>query len=148
MDRIPPDLLRQFFDQAIPFNRVLGLTLSRIEEGLVEVSCPFRDELIGDPYRNALHGGVISALADTTGGAAVASLLGVRDRVSTVDIRVDYLRKGEPLDIVARGQVVRLGNRVGAARVEVFHPGAEAEPIAVAMAVYNVRRERKPNGDR
>lgn len=143
MEKIPTELLLQFFEQAVPFNRLLGLKVLQLGDGEARVLCPFQESLIGDPMRRALHGGVIATVADGTGGIALAAVLGPRDRVSTVDIRVDYLSKGEPADFVAAAKVVRVGNKVGAVRVDVFHPGPDGSdpaPFAVAMAVYNVRR--------
>ena len=64
--------------------------------------------------------------------------------MSTVDLRVDYLQPGAPVDLVCRADVVRMGNRVGVMRAEVFSgdPGEDARPIATAQGVYNiVRRE-------
>ena len=86
--------LKTFFLEKIPFNRVLGIEIVELSPGRVVLSIPFRDSLIGDPVRPALHGGVISALADTCGGCAVWSVLSDEDRVSTIDLRVDYLRPG------------------------------------------------------
>ncbi|MDP6931550.1 MAG: hotdog fold thioesterase, partial [Myxococcota bacterium] len=83
-----------FCEEGIPFNRLLGIRVREITEGRCELEIPVRDELIGDPDRPALHGGVTSALADAAGGFAVWSMLKDGDRASTVDIRVDYLRPG------------------------------------------------------
>ena len=61
-----------FFEEKIPFNKLLGMKVVSIAEGCCEMSIPIRPELVGDPSRPALHGGVISALADTVGGLARA----------------------------------------------------------------------------
>jgi uncharacterized protein (TIGR00369 family) len=86
--------LSELFLDRIPFNRVLGIRIAELTRGRAVFSVPFRDELVGDPTRPALHGGVISAVADTCGGCAVWSAVGEGDRVSTIDLRVDYLRPG------------------------------------------------------
>jgi len=132
--------VRNFFHTAIPFNQFLGIKMTRIDSGLVQLSLDFRPEFIGNPLLPALHGGVISSLLDTAGGAAVWSQAEPGDRVSTVDLRVDYLRPGRPEPIVGQGTVVRLGNRVGVAELRAWHPGREDKPIAAGMGVYNVAR--------
>jgi len=135
------DLLKAFMEEQIPFNAHLGLRCVSLGEGTARLEIPFREALIGDPFRPALHGGVISMLADTCGGAAVFSLFDdVRDRTSTVDLRVDYLRPGRKETLVAEAEVIRAGNRVAVVDVVVFHPGSEDEPVATAKAVYNLRR--------
>ncbi len=134
------DRLARLFETAVPFVRFLGMRFASAETGRVVMEIPFRPELIGNPTLPALHGGVISTLLDTCGGAAVWSQLGRNDRVSTVDLRVDYLRPGRPETLLGEGLVVRLGNRVGVARLRAWHPGGEDEPVAMGTGVYNVRR--------
>jgi uncharacterized protein (TIGR00369 family) len=135
-----PDALRQFAEEFIPFNKYLGVRAVEIEKGHARLEVPFRDELIGDPLKRALHGGVISALADTAGGIAVwAGIEDPRARVSTIDLRVDYLRPGRNETLVAVATVVRLGNRVGVSDVRLFHPSAPSETIAMGKGVYNIR---------
>ena len=133
-------LLKRFFDEKIPFNRLLGIEIVELSRGRATLAIPFRETLIGDPARPALHGGVISALADTCGGAAVWSVLGDRDRVSTIDLRVDYLRPGKPEELRCLGEVQRVGNRVGVAQISLFHPSDPDATVAEAKGVYSVKR--------
>lgn len=131
--------VRGLMDEQIPFNRVLGLRVREIGEGRAVLEVPFRPELIGDRERPALHGGVISALADTCGGAAVWTRVGPQDRVSTIDLRVDYLRPGRAETLLATGLVLRVGNRVGVVNIVLTHEG-DPEPIAEAKGVYAIKR--------
>ena len=138
----------------IPFNRFLGVQVREVGEGRAVLAIPFRPELVGDPLRPALHGGVISMLADTAGGAAVMAGVGLEALVSTIDLRVDYLRPGALLELVAEASLVRLGGRVGVARIQVWqdsdegNDSAEVRPatndarrlIAEATGVYSVYR--------
>lgn len=136
--------LKQFMETGIPFNRVLGIKLVTLEKGHARLEVPFRDELVGDPFRPALHGGVLSALADTAGGAAVwASVDDLRPRVSTIDLRMDYLRPARLELVVADARVVRMGNRVGVVDVRLFHLANEDEAFATCKAVYNVSPAKK-----
>lgn len=132
--------LRELMLRQIPFNRVLGIEIRELSPGKAVLVVPFRPDLIGDPVRPALHGGVISALADTCGGCAVWSAVGGEDRVSTIDLRVDYLRPGQLEELHARGEVLRVGNRVGVANISLFHPSRPGEPVAEAKGVYSVKR--------
>lgn len=134
-----PEVLKQVMEELIPFNRYLGVRLTRAETGFARLEVPFREELIGDPLRPALHGGVLSALADAAGGAAVwAGLEDERARVSTIDLRIDYLRPAKLELVVAEARVVRVGNRVGVADVRLFQPSAESDTIATGKGVYNI----------
>jgi uncharacterized protein (TIGR00369 family) len=136
---VDPNALRQVMEELIPFNKYLGVRVIEIDRGRVRLEVPFRPELIGDPLRQAMHGGVISMLADTAGGAAVwSSLEEPRARVSTIDMRIDYLRPGRQETLVAEAGVVRLGRRVGVTDMRLFHPSAPNESIATGKGVYNV----------
>ncbi len=133
------ETLREVMEKYIPFNRFLGVRAPVISAGFARLEIPFREELVGDPLRPALHGGVISMLADTAGGAAVWTLLeDDRGRVSTIDLRVDYLRPAKLEGLVAEAQVVRRGNRVAVVDVKVFNAGAPGDVVATGKAVYNV----------
>ena len=134
-----PAALRQVMEELIPFNRFMGLRVVEIDRGRVRLEVPFRPELIGDPLRQAMHGGVISMLADTAGGAAVwSSLDDPRARVSTIDMRIDYLRPGRQETLVAEASVVRAGRRVGVTDMRLFHPSAPNDTIATGKGVYNI----------
>jgi uncharacterized protein (TIGR00369 family) len=130
--------LTEFMENEIPFNRLLGMKVDHMAAGEVILRIPSRPELIGDPFRPALHGGVTSALADTAGGLAVFTRIQRDQTTSTVDLRVDYLRPGETtMDLLAKSTVIRLGNRVAAAQTVVYQDDID-NPVAVATGVYNV----------
>ncbi len=134
------DVLRQVAEEFIPFNKWLGMKVEHLERGQVTMSIPWRPEIVGDPTVPALHGGVIGAVADATGGIAVWSMLeNAASRLSTVDMRVDYLRPGKQEKLLASSNVVRLGARLGWADVRLYHPGRENELIATARAVYTIK---------
>lgn len=135
MDR---DALVQFFEQGIAFNRHLGMKVEELGPTSCRIFLPFRDELVGDPFRPALHGGVISTLADTAGGLAVFARVGMTHaRVSTVDLRVDYYAPAGKADLRAVAEVVRLGNRVGVARISVMQGELV---VAEGKGVYNIHK--------
>jgi uncharacterized protein (TIGR00369 family) len=136
--------MRELMESWIPFNKFLGMKLDEAHKGFVRFSLPFREEFIGDPMRRAMHGGVIATLADVAGGTAVWMELDdpMRGRVSTIDLRIDYLRPGKAEELIAEAQVVRRGNRVGVADVRLFHAGHPATTIATGKGVYNVKLAR------
>ena len=134
--------LKYFVEEGIPFNRFLGFKVLELEEGLARIEVPCRPEFTGDVMRPALHGGVISTLADTVGGIATFTQLDSGERASTVDMRIDYLRPGSvDLPLVGEGRVLRMGNRVAVTEMWI-HQGDPDQPIARASAVFNVVRNR------
>jgi uncharacterized protein (TIGR00369 family) len=140
MPGYPVDVLRRFMEEDIPFNKFLGIKVRKLDLDDVELVLPFRPEHIGDAQRGALHGGTISMLIDTAGGAAAFMHINEGEVVSTVDLVVDYLRPGPAADIVATGRVVRKGNRVITANVVVRVDDDSASVIAQGRGVYNIAR--------
>ena len=133
--------IRMFMEEQIPFNKYLGLRVKHLEWGRATLEIPFREEFIGDPFRPALHGGVISMLLDTCGGAAVfTQFASFEDRTSTVDLRIDYLRPGQKETLLADAEVIRAGNRVAVVDITAYHPGERERPVALGKGVYNMRR--------
>ncbi len=139
-----PEVLKQLAEEWIPFNKLLGITALRIERGDILFEIRYREELIGDPVKRAIHGGVMSALADTAGGFAVWSALDdARARVSTIDLRIDYLLPGKQEDLHALATLVRAGKTVGVADVRLFHPSAPTVTIATGKGVYAIRLSKQ-----
>ena len=137
MKLTPSDVLR-IMEEVVPFNRYLGLRGESVSEGRCVLRLPVRDELVGDPRRPAIHGGVLSSLIDTAGGVAAWSALGDDETVSTVDLRVDYLEPaGLVGDLRAEAELIRKGGRVCHVRVAVTQGEVL---VAEGRAVYNIYR--------
>ena len=139
--------IEHVFSERIPFNKVLGARVASIREGRPAVRFDMRPELIGNFVRGTLHGGVISAVLDATGG--LTAFLGVQKRLTdesletrieqfsklrTIDLRVDYLRPGTGKWFIATGHILRIGNKIAVARIELHNDLDEL--IAVGTGAY------------
>lgn len=134
---------RTIMEKFIPFHQVLGLQLIEMKEGYASIRIPFRQELVGDPRTNRIHGGVISTAMDAAGGAAgITTLSGTEDLISTVDMHIDYLYPGRPEDIIVEGRIVRNGNMLVFTQMTAQHEGDD-QIIAQARAVYRVKRKEQ-----
>ncbi len=140
--------LRHMFEENVPFNRVLGLKVESTAPDAAKLRFDMRPELIGNPRRQILHGGVISAVLDVAAGFVVYLAIN-KDRnvasasdgerfpsIGTIDLRVDYLRPGQGKYFIATGRVVRLGNRVAVAHTEMENDAGEL--IATGGAAYMI----------
>ncbi len=139
---MPKDYTRliRFMEEEIPFNKLLKVKVEECGEGFARIRIPFRDELVGDTRRPALHGGVISAVIDACGGLAVWTRFEIEDLISTVDLRTDFLRPGPDCDICVESKVVRMGNRVSVVNTVVWSVNDPKTIIAEGRGVYNTRR--------
>jgi uncharacterized protein (TIGR00369 family) len=142
-------ILRQVAEEMIPFNKYLGVRVVSVAPGRIELEIPWRDELVGDPVKPAVHGGVIATLADAAAGFAIwGAVENHSARVSTIDLRIDYLRPGRLEALGAEAVAVRVGRSVGVADVRVFHPSARGEAIATGKGVYAIKVPRGAHAPR
>jgi uncharacterized protein (TIGR00369 family) len=137
------------FEQMIPFNRMLGLKIDSLDPKAPRLRFDMRPELVGNPIRQILHGGVISATLDVVGGLAIALASFAKNSeekaegaprhfpdIGTIDLRIDYLRPGRGKYFIATGRVVRLGGRVAVVHMELVND--TDEQIATGSAAYIV----------
>lgn len=138
-------LVSNIIENHIPFNKVLGLRLESMDVKAPRLAFDMRPELVGNSRRGILHGGVISAVLDATGGFAIMLALAKEPKpgeklsfpnMGTIDLRVDYLRPGRGKHFVASAKVVRLGNRIAVTHMELVND--EGELISTGAAAYVV----------
>ena len=102
----------------------------------------YRDELVGDPRRRVVFGGVITTLIDHASGLAVACSLEELVAVATIDLRVDYLRAATPgVDLFARADCYRLTRNVAFVRASAYERSPE-DPFASALGTFMVGANR------
>ena len=139
--------MKKVMEEYIPFNRVLGLRVESMDPKAPKMRFDMRPELVGNPARKILHGGVISATLDVAGGFAIMMRMlakmepqevakGGFPNMGTIDLRVDYLRPGRGKHFIATARVVRMGNRIAVTHMELENDTAEL--IATGSAAYVV----------
>lgn len=148
-----PDYLegfRQIYEEKIVFNQTLGLKLTEIKpEGRVSARIEMRHALVGHFAYNRIHGGVISAALDAIGSAAVMAALAAKHmdeppakrlerfaKLGTIDLRIDYLRPGIGEFFTIHAECLRVGSRVGTARMEFCGP--DGTLMSAGAAAYIV----------
>jgi uncharacterized protein (TIGR00369 family) len=135
--------------EGLPFNKLLGMKISYVNAEGAGYTFPMQPALVGNFTRGILHGGVISAVLDATGGltataSAVERMAGLSmediaqrvARFGTIDMRIDYLRPGKGRQFTSSGTVMRAGRKVAVTRMELKNDTESL--IAVGTAAYIV----------
>ena len=94
-----------------PIARLLGLRLTAIEPGRARVEMD-ADERHANPM-GTLHGGVLCDIADAAMGMAYAATLADGESLTTLELKINFLRPVWKAHLVADGQVVQRGKTVG-----------------------------------
>lgn len=133
-------LIAKQFIQALPHSRALGLVLVEIGDGVAAMSMPYNEQLIGDPETRVVHGGAVSALMDTCGGAAVMSHPTGVGGTATLDLRIDYMRPATPgQTITARAECYHMTRSVAFVRATATDDDSD-RPVATATGAFTVEQ--------
>lgn len=94
---------------AVPYAEHLGI------QYLSDQQCfflPFRDDMIGNSFIRAMHGGVVASFMENA--ALIHSIVGEQQvRIpKPINIQIDYLRSASAQDCFARCETIRQGRRV------------------------------------
>ena len=124
--------------QGILTNSFPDLDTPRVEEvtdDSVLVSYPVSNRH-GRPG-GTLSGPVMMSLADTSAWVAIMSQIGPVVLAVTTSLHIDFLRKPQLTDLMARTRMLKLGRRLAVVDVELFSRG-ETEPVAKAQVTYSI----------
>lgn len=139
MDDRHARIARQFIE-VIPHARALGMTLTEIGNGRAEIVMPYDARLVGDPATGVIHGGAVSVLMDTCGGAAAMADASGPAAAATLDLRIDYMRgavPGKPL----RAEATCYHVTRSIAFVRAFATDDVSEtPVATATGTFTLER--------
>ena len=121
--------------QRPPFNSWIGARAVRADAQAreIEIMLPFRPEFSHHPAAPMFHGGIISALIDIAGYAAVAVCHGAP--APTISLNVQYLSPASAPELHARGILRSLGRSIAVADVEIT---AGRKAVALGRGTFHV----------
>ena len=140
-DDIKARVARQFIE-SIPHAQALGMEFVEIGDGVAELTMPYDARLVGDPRTGVVHGGAISTLMDTCGGAAVMSHPANPGGTATIDLRIDYMRAATPGQrLSARATCYHITRTVAFVRAVAMDEDRD-NPVASATGAFTVEAAR------
>jgi uncharacterized protein (TIGR00369 family) len=111
----------------------LGATLDSVSPGMVEIALTPHPAI--SQQHGFVHGGAVSAIADSAAGYAALSLMPADTGVLTTEFKINLLAPAAGERIIARGRVVKTGRTLTLAQAEVFaRTGGQEKLIALLTA--------------
>ena len=116
--------------------KTLGLKMTEINRGQINLTFPYKEEVVGNPLTGVVHGGVIVSLLDTACGTAAITTLTGPSITPTMDLRLDYMHPAEPHQpIYVSAKVYRSTSNVIFCRGSAWQDDPE-NPIAHCVATF------------
>lgn len=141
--------VKEIWNKHIAFNSLLGFNITKMTEEHAEIQFKWQDKLMGNPVQKILHGGVTASVLDMVGGVVISANMISRitnpdkkkvadklSKLSTIDLRTDFLRPGKGETFIATARIIRHGSKVAVARMELHND--KGEHIAFGTGTYMV----------
>ena len=156
IDQIKKEVLISLVEK-IPFCKTLGIKLDCLGNEIT-AHLPFKKDFIGNPAIPALHGGIIGSFLEITAIIQLSwaiflerkddqiklkkSSLEVQDTIlqripKTIDITIDYLNSGRPVESFARAKINKIGRRYASVSVKSWQDEPN-KPFAMASGHFLV----------
>lgn len=137
----------QHFVDMLPHCRELSMKIEDAGPARAVMSFPYDAKLIGDPDTGVVHGGAVSVLMDTCGGAAVMAHPQNGGSFATLGLRIDYMRSALPdLTVYAEAECFHVTRTVAFVRVVAWDQD-KTDPLATASATFTFTPRNPKRGE-
>jgi uncharacterized protein (TIGR00369 family) len=116
-----------------PISELLGLEIAAVEHGRLVLEMESGPEF-ANPM-GTLHGGIITALADSAMGLAYASTLGEAESFTTLELKINFLKPVWSGRLTAEARLKKGGSTVGLVECDVRDAGGSLVAYAVSTCM-------------
>lgn len=133
MSKVTTEKFNAIIQTELPSAAETGIYLRAIEEGKAELVLPYNE--ISLRPGGTIAGPFMMMLADVCMFAVVLSLLGEIKLAVTTSLNINFLRKPSECDLVARGNIIKLGKRLAVVEVSIY---SGEDTVAHATGTYSI----------
>jgi len=138
------DAFATILDERLPFAELMGLAVDEFHDDYVILRAIYSERFLRPG--GTLAGPIMMGLADAAVYALVLSRIGPVELAVTTQLSINFLRKPEPGDVLARASMLKLGKRLAVADVLLYTEALGIEqPVAQATATYSIPPPDKRN---
>jgi len=122
----------------------LGAEIVSAENGKAVIRLPVKEAFF--QLHGYVHGGILATLADMAMAAAVNTTVSEHDYSVTAEMKINYLRPGKGVCLLAKGKVIKRGRTLSHCQAEVFDENDESICFAVST-FYMFQKRKEDHGD-
>lgn len=141
MPSLTVDELQSILDEAFPETEVAHVEDVTDNTVVVSISISARHGRPG----GTLSGPTMMMLADTSAWLVIMANLGPVLLAVTTSLHIDFLRKPQLTDLMARARLLKLGRKLAVCEVELFSRGS-TELVAKAQVTYSLPSNQSEGG--
>ena len=117
-----------------PYLRLLGIKVVELAEGYARLVVVIEERM--NSRFGALHGGVLSALADSAVAIALFTMIQPGKKAVTVELNINYFRPVKGKQVVAEAKIVHKGHAIAVGDVDV--EDEDGSLVAKSRATYMI----------
>lgn len=135
MSGMTAETFNELTRRELPLAVQAGCHAETIGDGTARVRLPFKPDLTRPG--GTISGPAMMALTDYGMYAALLGAIGEVALAVTTNLNINFLRKPEPVDMIADCKVLKLGRRLAVIEVTIYSEGLD-DPIAHATGTYSI----------
>ncbi|MBZ0286077.1 MAG: PaaI family thioesterase [Anaerolineae bacterium] len=116
----------------------IGARMTKVVPGGVVIEIPYRPDLT--QQNGFMHGGIITAIADSACGYAAYTLMPEGADVLAVEFKINLLAPAAGERFAAHGRVLRPGHTITVSAADVFAHDGDKQTLIASMLATLIRR--------
>ncbi|MFC2033044.1 PaaI family thioesterase [Chloroflexota bacterium] len=117
-----------------PYFKLLGMRVVALSEGYSRLVVPIDESM--NSRNGALHGGVLSSLADSAVAMALFAMIKPDEKPLTIDLNINYLRPVQGDQVTAEANIISRGRTIAVGVVDITDKSGRL--VAKSRATYMI----------
>ncbi|MEX0693473.1 MAG: PaaI family thioesterase [Rhodospirillales bacterium] len=135
MPEITVEAFNVIVEEELPWAFELGVQATEIGDGVATLMIPYDAKMLRPG--GTMSGPTMMMLADACMYAVVLSEIGIVKLAVTTNLNINFLRKPEPRNLIAKGSMLKCGKRLAVMAVDLFAEGSD-DLIAHVTGTYSI----------
>lgn len=135
MPEITVEAFNAIVEEELPWAFELGVQATEIGDGVATLMIPYDAKMLRPG--GTMSGPTMMMLADACMYAVVLSEIGIVKLAVTTNLNINFLKKPEPRNLIAKGSMLKCGKRLAVMAVDLYAEGSD-DLIAHATGTYSI----------